>query len=238
MMHRNTGHVHPLIHLCSLLVFILLLALGNGPALLTGLLILVLLYGREKGRRLPGLLTMVRRIRWLLFSILVLYGWWTPGTALWDGFGAYGPSLEGLRHGGVRVGVLLAIVAAVHWVMNATERDALLAAVVAFTAPLRYLGLNHERLAVRILLTLECVPQVQAVATRSHPVGAAQGSRLARLAIRARHLYGAVLARAEAAELHSREVPETGRVPIWQWSVPVTIGLLLYFAPVLWPGSG
>ncbi|MCA1805088.1 MAG: hypothetical protein LC646_07080, partial [Xanthomonadaceae bacterium] len=54
-------------------------------------------------------------------------------------------------------------------------------------------------------------------------------SRLARLAARVRHLYGTVLAQAEAAEPGMREVPEIGRVPVWQWMVPVAIGLLLWY---------
>ncbi|MFN2337915.1 MAG: hypothetical protein ABR544_02965 [Gammaproteobacteria bacterium] len=221
--------MHPLIRLHSLLVFILLLALTGAGGLLPGLPLLILLYARTGMVHLDGLFIMVRRIRWLLLSILVLYGWWTPGDPLWDGFGDHGPSLEGLRQGGARVGVLLAIVAAVHWVMSVTERDALLAAVMAFTAPLRWLGINHERLAVRILLTLEVVPRVQEVAARLSQSGGDGRSRLARLAARVRHLYGTVLAQAEAAEPGVREVPEIGRVPAWQWMVPVAIGLLLWY---------
>ena len=221
--------MHPLIRLYSLLIFIVVLALGDLSGLLVGLLMLILLYGFGGMTHLAGLWGLVRRIRWLLLSILVLYGWWTPGTALWEGFGVYGPTLEGLRQGAVRVGVLLAIVAAVHWLINATDRARLLGAVVAFTVPLRWLGIAHERLAVRILLTLETVPQVQAVAARINQAGTGEGARLARLAARARHLYGAVLDQAEAAEPGVREVPEIGRVPAWQWMVPVAIGLLLWF---------
>lgn len=221
--------MHPLIRLHSLLVFILLLALTGEAGLLPGFLLLLFLYARTGMVHLDGLFNMVRRIRWLLLSILVLYGWWTPGDPLWDGFGDHGPSLEGVRQGGARLGVLLAIVAAVHWVMSVTERDALLGAVMAFTAPLRWLGIDHERLAVRILLTLEVVPRVQEVAARFSQSGGGGRSRLARLAARARHLYGTVLAEADATEPGIREVPEIGRVPVWQWMVPVTIGLLLWY---------
>lgn len=222
--------MHPLIRLHTLLVFIVVIALGDQSRLLAGLLLLILLYGAGGMTHIAGLLGLVRRIRWLLLSILVLYGWWTPGTVLWEGFGGYGPTLEGVLQGGVRVGVLLAIVAAVHWVMSATDRAALLGAVVAFTAPLRWLGVDHERLAVRILLTLETVPQVQAVAARIDGDGATGGSRLARLASRARRLYGAVLEQAESTEPGICEVPDAGRVPAWQWTVPVVTGLLLWFA--------
>lgn len=221
--------MHPLIRLYSLLVFILVLALSDQAGVLPGLMLLVLLYGFGGMTHLAGLWGLVRRIRWLLLSILVLYGWWTPGTALWEGYGSYAPSLEGLLQGGVRVGVLLAIVAAVHWVLSTTDRGQLLAAVVTFATPLRWLGVAHERLAVRILLTLETVPQVQAVTARIDRAGVGERSRLARLAARARNLYAAVLDQAEAAEPGIREVPETGPVPAWQWTVPVAIGLLLWF---------
>jgi energy-coupling factor transport system permease protein len=229
--------VHPLIRLHSLLVFILLLALGDGSALPPALLVLALSYAGTGTAHLAGLLGLVRRIRWLLLSILVLYGWWTPGTLLWEGFGSHGPTLEGLRQGGVRVGVLLAIVAAVHWMMSVTGRDDLLGALVRLTAPLRWLGVDHQRLAVRMQLTLEAVPRVQALALRPAPGGNGEGTRLARLAARARGLYGAVLAEAGTVEPGIREVPDTGRVPAWQWTVPVALGLLLWFGGRLWPGS-
>ena len=163
----------------------------------------------------------------MLLSILVLYGWWTPGIPLWPVLGGHGPTLEGLSQGGIRAGVLLAIVAAVHWVLNATDRDALLAAVVSFARPLRWLGLDHERLAVRMLLTLETVPRVQALATRIRQAGAGEGTRLGRLATSARHLYGAVLEQADAAEPGMRELPDMPRVPPWQWGVPMLLALLL-----------
>ncbi|MCA1804662.1 MAG: hypothetical protein LC646_04820, partial [Xanthomonadaceae bacterium] len=66
--------MHPLIRLHSLLVFILLLALTGAAGLLPGLLLLMLLYARTGMVHLDGLFIMVRRIRWLLLSILVLYG--------------------------------------------------------------------------------------------------------------------------------------------------------------------
>src|SRR5690606_32977071 len=154
-------------------------------------------------------LGLVRRIRWLLLSILVLYGWWTPGTPLWEGIGAYGPTQEGLIQGGLRTGVLLAIVAAVHWVMTATERDALLEAVVRLTSGLRWLALDHRRLAVRMLLTLETVPRVQALAARPGPAGEG-ASRARRFASRAQQLYAAVLAEAGATEAGARELWDSG----------------------------
>ena len=220
--------MHPLIRLHSLLAFILLLALAGGSGLLPALFLLVLLYGRTGLMHVGGLYRLVRRIRWLLFSILVLYGWWTPGEPLWDVPGLPAPSLDGLWQGAERVGVLLAIVAAVHWVMSVTERNALLGAVIAFTAPLRWLGVDHQRLAVRIQLTLEAVPRVQEVAAGLGQAGGEGSSRLARLAARARDLYGRVLAQARAEPVGIREVPETGPVPAWQWIVPIAVALLLW----------
>jgi energy-coupling factor transport system permease protein len=219
--------VHPLIRLHSLLVFILLMALGGVPSLLLGYGLLLGLYAAAGLTSARGLWRVVRRTRWLLLSILLLYGWWTPGTPLWAEPGALAPSLEGLGQGAVRAGLLVAIVAAVHWVMTITPRPELLAAVVALTAPLRHLGIAHERLAVRILLTLEAVPQVQqvAAATLREPVGRA--SRLAAMACRARLLYGRILAQAEAVRPVVCEVRTTGPVPRWQWLIPPATAVLL-----------
>lgn len=220
--------VHPLIRILSLLVFIVLMALGGLSSLVIGGCLLVLLYTVSGMTPVHGLWRVVRRIRWLLLSILLLYGWWTPGTPLLTELGAYAPSLEGLVQGGVRAGLLVAIVGAVHWVMTTTHRPELLGAVVALTSPLQRLGVAHERLAVRILLTLETVPQVQRVAAEAAREPLGRVSRLASVSHRARTLYGRILAQADSAELRAREVQMIGRVPRWQWGVPVFVALLLW----------
>lgn len=227
--------MHPLIRLYSLLVFVVLLALGGFATLLWGGLLLLLAYGLAARRAIPGLAAGLRRIRWLLLSILVLYGWWTPGPPLWEGLGALSPSRSGLALGGVRIGLLVAIVAAVHWVLRSMERTDLLAALVALTAPLARLGLNHQRFAVRVVLTLDAVPRVQAEVGHvlAQPLDAPIATRWAYYAQR---LYARVLDRAQAQGCQSHEWTELGPVPLRQWSIPIVLGLVLVGARwPLWP---
>lgn len=178
----------------------------------------------------PGkLLRMILRLRWLLLAILLVYGWWTPGTSLFPVMGAWSPSAEGVFAGLLRVLSLLLIVAAVHLLLQLTGRNDLLSAIMQLISPVTT-ETGRARIAVRILLTLEAVTEVQPLvgdALKHRPL---KGYNPASLGISAHHLYRAVLERAEQSGGEIIEVPAPAAPPLWQWLVPA--GLLL----VVWLG--
>jgi energy-coupling factor transport system permease protein len=100
------------------------------------------------------LMQLVRRTRWIMLSLLLIYAWSTPGHALPESFGVFGPTREGLVDGALQLIRLLAALAALALLLDRLHRQHLIAGLYALFAPLQWLGLSRERLAVRLALTL------------------------------------------------------------------------------------
>ena len=210
-----------------LLVFTAAMAMAR-PALLTGGFAFLLLLYTLVGTSSPATLArMLKRVRWLLLAIFLVYGWWTPGISLWPAAGALSPTIEGLYLGMLRVLALMAIVAAVHLLLQSTPREALLPAIMQLIRPLTTRHVR-ERIAVRTLLSIEAVAQVQSLASdvlREHPVTTRNLSNLARAS---QLLYKNVLDRADHAGNALIEVRVLTAPPWWQWVIPLAMsGMIL-----------
>lgn len=121
---------------------------------LSGLALLVLpLAARHAGTRLRLLL---RRTRWLLLSIALLFAWSTPGHPLPDPWGRFGLTLEGMELAllhGLRLILLLGLLALL---LERLGIPSLIAGLYTLLAPL---GKSRRRsqMALRLLLVLEYV---------------------------------------------------------------------------------
>lgn len=152
--------LHPLVRVVVLLVFITGIALAQ-PLLLFAACVCLLMAHMHAGFPESRLLfRMILRLRWLLLAILIVYGWWTPGEILFPRMGELSPTRQGLQFGVIRMLALICIVSAVHLLLQVTERGQLLTALMQLTRPVLSRG-ARERFAVRVLLTLEAVGQVQ-----------------------------------------------------------------------------
>lgn len=217
--------MHAVIKIVSFLVFGAAMTLGQGQLLLAGSLLVAGLY--LFGDAHPGdVMRMLRRLRWLFISIIMVYLFFTPGQLLWSAV-PWGPTVEGLLQGILRVGVLVLLVAAISWVIGSTEENELLSAVLWCLRPLSLLGLPHERLAVRISLTLESVSAVrERIQKQDARSSQASGSRLAAIARQAQDLVRHVIARAEAEPLREISLPAESRPPLLQWLIPLSLAAL------------
>lgn len=97
---------------------------------------------------------LVRRTRWIMLSLLLIYAYSTPGQALPESLGAFGPTREGLADGVLQLARLLAALAGLAILLDRLHRQQLIAGLYTLFAPLRLIGLSRERLAVRLALTL------------------------------------------------------------------------------------
>ena len=120
------------------------------PLFLSGL-VLSLLALAVSGSHLRLLL---RRSRWLLLTMLVMFGWLTPGTPLANIPGA---SLEGLLLAADNVVRLLIALATVALILKALPVPELVAGMRSLMAPLTLFGIPRDRIAVRLALTLNAV---------------------------------------------------------------------------------
>lgn len=100
------------------------------------------------------LVQLVRRTRWIMLSLLLIYAYSTPGQPLFNELGMFSPSREGLIDGVLQLTRLLAALAGLAILLDRLHRQQLIAGLYALFAPLQWLGLSRERLAVRLALTL------------------------------------------------------------------------------------
>lgn len=109
---------------------------------------------RIDGARLYRLL---RRSRWLLLAMAILFGWMTPGIYLLPDLGALSPSREGLLQGIEHATRLLGLVAMVSVLLSRWTPTQLVDALARLMAPLHDVG---RRAALRLALVLDYVEQV------------------------------------------------------------------------------
>lgn len=229
--------MHPLVRIWTLLVFAAGVALGGDATLAAALVMLVLAYGLAGPGHLAGVGTMVRRIRWLLLSLVLVYGWWTPGEPLIAPLGDWSPTAAGLFAGLERALVLVAMVAAVHLLIRTTSRANLLGALVQLTGPLARLGFPHERFAVRVTLVMDLVPEMRGRLAESPAAATPAPGRLQAFALRGRELYQQAVRQADQDRpgLHRVEIP--GPCPLPHWLVPVLVALTYWGSRQLWPAG-
>lgn len=98
----------------------------------------------------------LRRSRWLLLGIVLVYAFQVPGPALLDAW-PWGPSRPGLDAGLLQAWRLAAMLLLIDLLILRLPAEALLAGLVAVLWPLRVFGLPVERVAVRLGLTLHAL---------------------------------------------------------------------------------
>jgi energy-coupling factor transporter transmembrane protein EcfT len=97
---------------------------------------------------------LLRRTRWIMLSLLLVYAYSTPGQPLLEAFGMFSPSREGLGDGVLQLTRLLSALAALAILLDRLHRQQLIAGLYTLLAPLQLLGMSRERVAVRLALTL------------------------------------------------------------------------------------
>lgn len=98
-------------------------------------------------------LDYVRRARWLLFMLWIILAYNTPGEAFRDF--SWAPTYEGLAAANLHAIRLVIMLACLAWLFARLDHNALLSALWGVLLPLRKLGLDSERLLVRLSLVLE-----------------------------------------------------------------------------------
>jgi hypothetical protein len=118
--------------------------------LLAGVPLLLLAAAKSFAR----LATLLRRTRWIMLSLLLIYGYATPGAALWGPMAEFSPTVEGLSDGFMQLCRLVFALAGLAILLGLLSQQQLIGGLYTLAYPLRYLGLSRERLAVRLALTL------------------------------------------------------------------------------------
>lgn len=119
-------------------------------SVLTAMLALLLAQSRTR-----EVITLIRRARFLLLSLVLIYAFATPGESVLPSLGAFSPTAEGLQSGALQVWRLTFLLASLALLMARTPRQELLAGLYVLLLPGKVVGINAERIAVRLWLTLQ-----------------------------------------------------------------------------------
>jgi energy-coupling factor transport system permease protein len=154
--------MHPFVKIACFFFLLLLLQYlsPSSIAVLCGLVCLL-----AAVLNLPHFSQLIKRMRWLFLSLLLVYAYATPGEYLAFLPLNVAPSFEGLHLGLVQIAKLLIAVASLSALFASASKSQLMAGLWTLLSPLRLVGLNVERFTVRMLLTLHYVEQM-AVQTR------------------------------------------------------------------------
>jgi energy-coupling factor transport system permease protein len=97
---------------------------------------------------------LMRRARFLQFSLVIIYALATPGEILLPFLGPMSPTLEGLESGALQAWRLAVLLATLALLLGTTTREKLLAGLYVLLRRFKFLGVDAERIAVRLWLTL------------------------------------------------------------------------------------
>ncbi len=125
-----------------------------------------------------------------------------------------------------RVIVLIIFVLAAHLFLSTTPIPQIIAALQWYFIPLNNIGLNTERLAIRLALVLDIVQVVQTLYIKKSPTMSKNPIKI--ISHRVSELLLEVLKRAENTPLRSLEIPHLSKPPLVQWAYPLLIFGLIF----------
>lgn len=154
---KEEGMMHPAvqIYIWGLLTLAVQMLGGNILILLAAATILLSL--RICATRF---LLLLRRTRWILFSVFIIYMYSSTGEALWPQLGVFSPVVEGITDGMLQLLRLATVLAGLSILLSLLSQSKLIAGIYTLSRPLLFLGLPRERLAVRLALTLRYAESV------------------------------------------------------------------------------
>lgn len=219
----------PAVRIACVVAYASGVARGHLPALALAVPLLLvpwLVVGVQHAR--PGL-RILRRLRWLLLSIAVLYGWFTPGAPIAPVPAS--PTWEGVAEGVQRASALVLIVMAVQLLLHTTSREELLAAAVWIPRRCGATSATQERLALRMVLTLRACQTAESLirdALRTEPAADEREPASERVGGVAARVWREALKRAHDEPCDELTLPCATAPPGLQWTVPAMLAMALW----------
>lgn len=99
------------------------------------------------------LLRSLPRLKWLVLSILLVYGWTTPGQYLWLAW--FSPTDTGLLLGIEQVTRLVIVTSSIQVLLTHMTRSEIFTSIYLLLSPFQYINRMQARFALRFALTLE-----------------------------------------------------------------------------------
>ena len=158
--------LHPAVKISVFVVMAVLIPHFNAHHLLWLGLILGLVIIRL---RISRFFVMMRRMRWLFVSMLIIYAYTTPGQYLANWPIAIAPSYEGISEGLSQITRICLVLAGVAILIASSTREALMAGIYCLIKPFEMFNLPSARFTARLYLTLQYIEQAQGQLAQGNP---------------------------------------------------------------------
>lgn len=223
--------MHPSIRILCCVLFITLVSHATWLQLGLYSIVLSALHLSVGSHTLISSFIMIKRLRWLLLSIIMLSLWFTPGEALLNEYEKWSPTKEGLEFGLLRIAILVEIVLAVNIMLLTTSTERLIAALQWLLHPLIWTGITSDKLALRIAMTLEAVKHP--FIDMSELVKRSQGKSVwHRITYVVSHAYINTLSEGGEEKQQSISIVSIGHPAIAQWLwLPALV--VVYYIPMV-----
>lgn len=145
----------------QLLVFFMLAILVNQthlPVLIYIATMLGLALSRMKNNQF---FNSIKRLKWFFLVLIIIFAFNTPGEHMLTSSTSISPTYEGLLAGCTQALRIMVMLAALSLIMACNTRPQLISGFYFICLPLKYLGLDVERFAARLWLTLHYVEAQQ-----------------------------------------------------------------------------
>ncbi len=229
-------NIHPAVLITCFLVLVSALAFSTPSTLLLSTLLMIFLYSRDGGAYFHSALVMLRRMRWFLFSILIVYCWFTPGEPLlqWAVLEAWLPTYEGFLSGMQRVIALAIVIASVNLLLCTLSREQLLSAILFLVRPLWIIGVKPEMVALRMVLVFDAMAEAQLIISQHIPEKGKIPRQLDEIGKLSATVFSAVVERAKNTPPHEVALSMMATPPVFQWIYPLMLWGVLSFTGMLW----
>ena len=151
-LNNTIGRPHPVVQIYLWTCLLIAVQMMHGYVLFLFGGVLVLITTACCASRL---LILLRRTRWILISLFLIYAYASAGNPIWPQMGAFSPIDSGLANGLQQITRLIMILAGLTILLASLSQAELVSGMYTLLYPLRYLGLSRERVAVRLALTLQ-----------------------------------------------------------------------------------
>lgn len=146
--------MHAALVLVLWLFAVALLQFLAGTSLMVGAALCFVVAGLFARNRL---FRLIRRIRFLLLAIAVLFAWFTPGQAAMVDLPLLSPTREGMQLAIEHAARLVGVVCCVAMLLEVLQPSRLVSGMQVLCRPLTLIGVQPERVALRLLLVLHYV---------------------------------------------------------------------------------
>lgn len=210
---------HALIRLCTFLILIIFLALGNTSTLIFIGCLCLALYWLDPPADVQQIKRNIIRLKWLYLSIILVY--------LFSNSSADQGYLLTFWLGFERILILIVILALLGWLMQKTSREALISALINLLSPFRFIGFPVYKLALRIELVLREVDDI-----RQRLINQVSGFSLKhfdvkKVAVMLAELFQEIESYADNRSLDTIQLNLSDK-PVWiAWALPIGLFFLL-----------